>query len=829
MKAGRVRHRPGTCPWPAKPAPGKIPAMKASDFAAGASLLLVLFVAACTPSREDQIAEHRATIDRFCLDCHNEIDREADLVLEDFDLADVHANAEIMEKILLKLEGNLMPPSGSARPDTRQVAALTESFEAWLADEGRENPELGRMAAHRLNRTEYGNAVRDVLGLTIDAAEYLPADDEAYGFDNMADVLRVSPSLMEQYLSASDKLAALAVGDPEAPVVNAVYRAPPDLAQYRHVPGLPLGTRGGLRIEHYFPLDAEYDFAVFLTRNIVGYMTGLEWPHELEISIDGERAFLAPVGGEEDNLMSDRNFSLAADTIDARLRTRVFVEAGQHVVTVAFLERNSAQTEEPLELHTRDQDLQNMNGVPMVDYVTLIGPIDPVGSGDTLSRRTIFSCQPAAAADELPCAEQILSRLGRSAYRRPLGESELGDLLDLYTLGREGRTFERGIQTAIRGVLSSPAFLFRSTEEPAGARPGDIVPLDDFALASRLSFFLWSSIPDDELLALAESNELSHPDIYSAQIARMLADPKAEGLVENFAGQWLFLRNLRSARPDVSTFPDFDENLRRDLRTETELLFASIVQEDRSVIDLLNADYSYLNERLARHYGVPGIYGSHFRRVEGIPEERRGLLGQGSILTVTSLPNRTSPVIRGKWILENILGTPVPAPPADVPALEENEAGRTERSVRARLAQHRENPACASCHDVLDPLGFALENMDAVGQWRVREPGAEVDSSGRLPDGTEVSGIVELREAILHRPERFATVVTEKLMTYALGRGLEYFDMPRVRAIVEDAAGEDYAFSAIVRGIATSDAFRMKQIQAPDVTSTLEGRTASAD
>ena len=798
-------------------------------FAPATSIALAVLVAACAPSREEQIAAHTSTIDGFCLDCHNSIDREGGLVLEGIDLADVAANSEIMEKMLLKLEGNLMPPSGAPRPDVEQVEELIASFEDWLAAQSVASPELGRMAAHRLNRTEYGNAVRDVLGLTIDAAEYLPADDEAYGFDNMADVLRVSPSLMDQYVSASAKLAALAVGDAETPVVNAVYRAPPDLAQYRHIPGLPLGTRGGLAIDHYFPLDAEYDFAVFLTRNIVGYMTGLEWPHELEISIDGERVFLAPVGGDEDNLMSDRNFSLAADTIDARLRTRVFVEAGQHKVSVAFLGRNSAQTQEPLELHTRDQDLQNMNGVPMVDYVTVIGPINPAGPGDTLSRRTIFSCRPTAVADEMPCVEQILSRLGRRAYRRPLAESELGDLRDLYALGREGRSFERGIQTAIRGILSSPGFLFRSTEEPAGSRPGDIVALDDFALASRLSFFLWSSVPDDELLALAERHELSDPEVYAGQIARMLADPKAQELVENFAGQWLQLRNLRSARPDVSTFPDFDENLRRDLRTETELLFASIVREDRSVVDLLAADYSFLNERLARHYGISGIYGSHFRRVEGIPDERRGLLGQGSVLTVTSYPNRTSPVVRGKWILENVLGTPVPPPPSDVPPFPENEPGVAERSVRERLDQHRENPVCASCHDVLDPLGLALENMDAIGRWRVREPGAVVDATGRMPDGTVVTGIVELREAIIGHPDRFATVVTEKLMTYALGRGLEYFDMPRVRAIVDAAEDEDYAFSAIVRGIATSDAFRMKQIQAPAVSTSLEGRTASVE
>jgi hypothetical protein len=776
----------------------------------------LLLLAGCEPGQEALVAEHTSTIDRYCLDCHNAIDQEAGLVLEDIDLAAVGPNAELMEKIIVKLDGRMMPPPGGARPSGEERESLVEFFEDSLAREAAANPNLGRMSAHRLNRTEYGSAVRDLLGLTIDAAEFLPADDEAYGFDNIADVLRVSPPLMEQYLSASSKIAALAVGDPETRVVNSVYRAPPDLGQYRQIAGLPLGTRGGLAFTHYFPLDAEYDFAVFLTRNIVGYMTGLEWPHELEIGIDGERVFVAPVGGEQDNLMSDRNFSAAADTIDARLRTRAFVEAGEHEVTVAFLRRNSAQTQEPLELHTRDQDLQNMNGVPMVDYVTLIGPIDAEGPGDTESRRAIFSCQPAAVAEELPCAEEILSRLGRRAYRRPLAESDLGELLELYRIGRADASFERGIQTAIRGILASPSFLFRSQDDPTGLAPGDIYPLDDYALASRLSFFLWSSIPDEELLELAASNRLSDEAVYAAQIERMLEDPKSSALVDNFAGQWLFLRNLQSARPDVATFPNFDENLRRALRRETELLFESIVQEDRSVVDLLDADYTFLNERLAQHYGVPGIYGSHFRRVEGLAEERRGLLGHGSILTITSLPNRTSPVIRGKWVMENILGTPPPPPLPNVPALDENEPGRDARSVRERLAQHRENPICASCHDVLDPLGLALENYDAVGQWRVREPGGEVDARGRLADGTEVDGVVELREAILRNPERFVSVVAQKLMTYALGRGVEHFDMPAVRAIVADAEDSDYAFSALVTGIATSDAFRMKQIQAPE-------------
>ena len=794
--------------------------MKFKHFAPAAFVALPL--AGCAPSHEELVAEHSATIERYCLDCHNSVDQEGGLVLEELDLNAVAANAETLEKLLVKLDGRMMPPPGQPRPSDETFDEITAFFESELALAAAAAPNLGRTSIHRLNRSEYGNAIRDLLALEIDPAEYLPADDESYGFDNIADVLRVSPSLMDQYLSASSKIAALAVGDPETQVVNSVFRAPPDLGQYRHVEGLPLGTRGGIKIDHYFPLDAEYDFAVFLTRNIVGYMTGLEWPHELEIAIDGERVFLAPVGGEEDNLMSDRNFSEAADTIDARLRTRVFVEAGQHEVTVAFVRRNSAHSQEPLELHTRDQDLQNMNGVPLVDYVTIIGPHDATGPGQTASRERIFSCMPVAQADELRCAEEIFSRLGRIAYRRPLEERELGGLLDLYEETRAETTFERGIQAGIRLLIASPEFLFRRTEDPAGLGPGDIYPLDDYALASRLSFFLWSSLPDDELLTLAEQRRLNDPAVYEQQVMRMLADPKSHALIENFAGQWLFLRNLQSARPDVATFPDFDENLRRALRRETELLFESIVREDRNVVDLLDADYTFLNERLAQHYEIPGIYGSHFRRVDGLSDERRGLLGQGSILTVTSYPNRTSPVLRGKWVMENILGTPPPPPLPNVPALEENEAGEAPRRVRERLALHRENPVCASCHDVLDPLGLALENFDAVGRWRTREPGGEIDASGQLADGTVVSGVVELREALLEKPERFVKVMTEKLMTYALGRGVEYFDMPTVRQIVADAADDDYRFSALILGIATSDQFRMKQIQAPEEPVTLE-------
>jgi hypothetical protein len=774
---------------------------------------MAALLAACQPSPEELAARHTETISRFCLDCHNEIDRESDLVLENRDLTNLAADAEIWEKVIRKLRGELMPPPGGPRPDRKTVEEFVGFLETSLDAAAELEPTLARAPIHRLNRTEYGNAIRDLLALEIDVTELLPADDEGYGFDNIADILRVSPSLLEQYLDASARIASLAVGDPAAPLVSSVFRVPPDLAQGGHIEGLPLGTRGGILIEHYFPLDAEYDFSVFLTRNIVGYMTGLEWPHELEITIDGERVFIADVGGEADNAASDENFAAAANAIDERLRTRVFVSAGPHEVGVAFIARNAAESHEPLELHTRDLDLQNMNGLPIVDYVTIAGPHDATGPGEPPSRARIFTCSPANEAEELPCAEQILGRLARLAYRRPVAESELGTLLGFYESGRARGTFEAGIQSALRVMLTSPQFLFRSETDPADAPPGTVYPVDDLALASRLAFFLWSSLPDDELVTAAEQRQLGDPDAVAAQVRRMLADPRASALVDNFAGQWLFLRNLKSARPDVATFPNFDENLRRALRTETELFFASIVKEDKSVTDLLDADYTFLNERLARHYGVPGIYGSHFRRVALADPNRRGLLGQGSVLTVTSYPNRTSPVLRGKWIMENVLGTPPPPPLPNVPTLAENEPGLEARSLRERLAAHRNNPVCATCHDVLDPLGLALENFDAVGRWRTQEPGGTIDASGQLADGTPVDGPVSLREALVARREQFVGVVAEKLLTYALGRGIEYRDMPTVRGIVHRAEREDYRFSELILAVVESAPFRMRRVQ----------------
>jgi hypothetical protein len=775
-----------------------------------------LLAAGCQPSDEELAARYEGVVRTYCLECHDSAGREAGLSLEDVDLDDVAAHPTVFENVARKLRGRQMPPSGGPRPDATTTDGFVAYLERRLDEAALAAPEPGKASLHRLNRTEYGNAVRDLLALEVDAAEYLPADDEGYGFDNISDVLRVSPSLLEQYLAASAKIAALAVGDPDTPALTAVYRAPSDLAQGAHIEGMPLGTRGGIKIRHNFPLDGEYEFDVFLLRNIVGYMTGLEWAHELEIAVDGVRVFQAQVGGEADNALSDANMSGAANEIDARLRTRTFVTAGPHDVTVAFLERSAAETHEPLELHTRNLDLQDMNGLPVVDYVNVRGPFNAVGPGDTPSRQRIFTCRPADESTARVCASEILSTLARRAYRRQPTEQDVATLLGFYDSGAASGGFDAGIESALRVILTSPKFLFRDEPDPEGVAPGSLYALDDTALASRLAFFLWSAPPDDELLDLAAQGKLSDERVFDEQVARLLADPRSAALVENFAGQWLFLRNLQSARPDVEEFPDFDDNLRQAMRRETELLFEHIMREDRSITELLTADYTFVNDRLARHYGIPNVYGSHFREVPVTDQARRGLLGHASILTVTSYPNRTSPVLRGKWVLENVLGTPAPPPLPNVPALEENEAGRVARTLRERLEEHRANPVCATCHDVMDPIGLGLENFDAVGRWRTREPGGDIDAHGQLADGTPIDGAPALREALAADSEQFARVFTAKLMTYALGRGLEAYDMPTVRRIVRQAEGDDHRFSALVKGVAGSAPFRMRRAQDPN-------------
>ena len=750
----------------------------------------------------------QALVQKYCATCHNDRAKTGGISFEGIAVAEAGQHSEIWEKALVKLRGGMMPPQGMPRPDEATMNAFIVALENTLDAQARRSPDPGFKPVHRLNRTEYGNVIRDLLDLEVDVTDLLPADDESHGFDNIAGVLRVSPSLLEQYLGAASKISSLAVGT-DTDLIRAEYRVPPDDSQEDHVEGLPLGTRGGLLFKHQVPQDAEYEFAVFLLRNIVGYMTGLEFPHQLEISIDGERVFLVQVGGEADNLASDRNMSDTANKIDARLKTKVKVSAGPHMVGVTFVRRNAAESDEPLQPHERNHDLQDMNGLPLITHVNVTGPHNPTGPGDTPSRRRLFACKPAKAAEEAACARTILSTVARRAYRRPVTDADMVPVMALYAEGRKKGNFEQGVEQGLRLVLANPKFIFRTETSPAAGN----AKVSDLELASRLSFFLWSSIPDDTLLTLAAQNRLSQPAVLSQQVRRMLADRRSRALVENFASQWLLLRNLKNHVPTPGDFPNFDNELRQAFRRETEMFVESIIREDRSVLDLLNANYTFVNERLARHYGIPNVYGSHFRRVTLRGEQRRGLLGQGSILTVTSYPNRTSPVLRGKYILENILGTPPSPPPPNVDTTLEQKQGEEPKSVRALLEQHRRNPTCASCHRVMDPLGFALENFDGVGEWRVKETGGTIDPTGQLGTGAPVDGPVGLRNAILGQREMFVRTLTDKLMTYGLGRGVEHKDKPIVRAVARDAASQNYRFSSIVLGIVNSAPFQMKKAQ----------------
>jgi hypothetical protein len=762
-----------------------------------------------------QPSPQHALINQYCVTCHNEKARTGGLMLDKVDIDHASDHAETWEKVVRKLRGGMMPPQGMPRPPQEKIDGLITWLQTSLDQANAAHPEPGRSPLHRLNRTEYANAIRDLLNLKVDVTALLPADDESNGFDNIAEVLRVSPSLLEAYLGASREVSALAVGDPKTRPVSDIIQVPPDLAQSEHIDGLPLGTRGGILIHHNFPLDGDYEFSVVILRNIVGYVTGMEFPHQLEISIDGARAFIAPVGGKADLELVDTNLAQAGDTLDARLKTKVHVKAGPHDVAVSFLRRDSAESDEPLEPFTRDLDLQNMNGIPLIDHVQITGPFNATGPGDTPSRRRIFVCTPATAKDDVPCAKKILGTLARRAYRRPVTDADMETLLSFYQAGKNQGNFETGIENALRLILASPKFIFRSEPDPVRVAAGTVYHVTDLDLASRLSFFLWSSIPDDELLNVAAQGKLKDPAVLDRQVRRMLADPKAQALVNNFAEQWLFLRNVQSVLPDQATFPDFDDNLRQSYKRETELFFDSIVKEDRGVMDLLTANYTFVNERLAKQYGIPNVYGSQFRRVslDGLNDNgaRRGLLGQGSILSVTSYPTRTSPVLRGKWIMENVMGTPPPAPPPNVPALKDQAQGGKVLSVRQLMEEHRKNPPCSTCHAVLDPLGFALESFNAVGEYRTKDASGPIDASGKLADGTKINGIVELRQALLKHPEYFVGTLTEKMLTYALGRPLEYYDMPVVRGIVKGAATNDYRFSSLIMGIVSSEPFEMKR------------------
>jgi hypothetical protein len=765
--------------------------------------------------------EPRAAVDKYCLSCHNERTKTSGLTLDRQTIPDAPSHPDVWERVLRKVRAGMMPPPGMPQPDAAARQAVVAWLETSLDAQARRAPDPGRPLVHRLNRAEYGNAVRDVLALDIDAASLLPPDDSASGFDNNADVLGVSPVLLESYLTAAERVSALALGDPSTPPAGELFRVRQDQSQDRHVAGLPLGTVGGILIERTLPLDGEYQFQVRLFRTNLGTMRGLEYPHQLEISVDGERVHLASFGGDKEITSSSDNPTTTGDDVDNRFTVRVRMTAGPHKIGVAFLEKTHALNTRRLQNYVRSSsDTIDFSGYPHIDEVILTGPFNPTGPGDTPSRQRILVCRPASVAEEEPCARRIFTALARRAYRGDVSPNDLTTLLTFFTRGRqESGRFEGGIDLGLRRMLASPKFVFRAERDPAGVAPGAAYALSSVDLASRLSFFLWSTVPDDELLDVATAGRLTNPATLERQVRRMLAHPKAQAaIVDNFAGQWLQLRNLRNKQPNSHEFPNFDDNLRRALDTETRLFFGSIMKEDRSVLDLMTADYTFVNERLARHYGIPQVYGSHFRRVTLSDDVRRGLLGKGAILMVTSHAHRTSPVLRGKWVLENVLGAPPPPPPDVVPPFkEETEAGKPQ-SVRERMEQHRRNPACASCHRMIDPAGLALENFDGVGAWRTRDGGtrgAPVDASGQLVDGTSVNGVVELRQALLKEPQTFVRTLTEKLMTYALGRSLTSTDMPAVRTVVREAARDNYRFSAVVLGIVRSVPFRMRTAAPP--------------
>ncbi len=772
-------------------------------------LVLAGLALVCVRAGAAELDPARALLDKYCAGCHNERTKSGGLSLARLDPDRAGENAEIWEKVVRKLRSGAMPPAGLPRPDLAAYNHVSSLVEGQLDRAAALHPYAGRAALRRLNRTEYGNTIRDLLALDVDANALLPPDDAAFGFDNISQMLGVSPALEERYLSAAIKVAALAVGDMRQQPGSETWRIRQDLSQDRHLEGMPLGTVGGTRVRYNFPLDGTYTFQAKLYRTNLNIMRGLQTRQQVEFSLDGKRIHLAAMGGPEDLAKLFENPTDTGDAVDARLQVKVAVPAGPHTIAVAFLE--NAESAEPVRLEPflrSSVDNFDWSGYPHLQVLSVTGPFEATGAGDTPSRRRIFTCRPAARAREEACARTIVKTLVARAWR----EAPAGDVdrvMQFYDETRKEFGFEAGIQAALERILASPKFVFRAETEPAGIAAGSLYRVADADLAARLSFFLWSTGPDDRLRQLAAEGKLKDRAVMDAEVRRMLADAKAEDLVSNFAGQWLQLRNLRNVQPNTDLFPDFDDNLRQAMRRETEMLFAGVMREDASVLDLLTSRRTFVNERLARHYGIAGVYGNRFRRVEIHDEARRGLLGQASILALTSHAERTSPVVRGKWILENLLGLAVSPPPANVPPLKEKQDGEAPRTMREQMVEHRANPVCASCHRTLDPIGFSLENLDAVGAWRDREAGVPVDASGELADGAKVDGVVALRKAILTRPELFAGTLTEKLMTYALGRGIDYRDMPAVRAILRQAAPDNYRFSDLILGVVHSTPFEM--------------------
>ncbi|HTS26305.1 MAG TPA: DUF1592 domain-containing protein [Bryobacteraceae bacterium] len=764
----------------------------------------------------------RALVDQYCAGCHNDKLRSGNMTLSRLDLAHPGQNAELAEKVIRKVSAGMMPPAGMPRPSAAATKAFVTSLENGIDQAAALHPNPGRPALHRLNRTEYANSIRDLLAVDIDVTALLPTDDMSHGFDNMSDVLTVSPALMEGYIRAAGRISREAVGDTTVPALTSTYTIPRVMSQMRHVDGTPFGTRGGTAVMHDFPADGEYSFRLGFYYVPEGPLFGQNMGkgQQIEVAIDGARVALLDINPA---------MKLANDGIKV---PPVHITAGPHRVSASFPMKFDGPVEDefrPVEQSLVDVSTGNIPGMtslPHLHELQITGPHQVSGLSDTPGRRKIFTCRPAAGSDELPCARKIISALARQAYRRPVNDSDLEGLLSFYQSGRNQGDFESGVRTAIQAIISGPEFVFRFERTPAGVAPGRNFRVSDLELASRLSYFLWSSAPDDQLLTVASQGRLRDPLVLEKQVRRMLADPRSESLATIFAGEWLHLQNLKDANPDLYLFPNFDRTLAQSMRRETELLFDSIMREDRNVLDLLTADYAFVDERLAKHYGIPNVLGNRFRRVPLTDPNRFGVLGEGSILTLTSNANRTSPVQRGKYVMEVLLGTPPPNPPGNVPALKENSDARTGKvlskplSVRERMEEHRSNPACASCHKMMDPIGFALENFDAVGVWRINDGEDKIDASGKMFDGAKLDGPASLRQAILNHSDSYLSTFTENLLAYGMGRVLETYDMPVVRAIRRDAAKNDNRFSSFVLGIVKSAPFQMRRAEESEPAAT---------
>ena len=795
------------------------------------TLIVLLCLATSIPAAAESPSDNlQGLIDRYCITCHNETLNTANLNLDNFRIGEAAQDGHIWEKVIHKLRTNEMPPMDRSQPSKGARNALIIHLTTTL-DEAAENlPDPGRPAIHRLNRTEYSNVIRDLLGLEIDPKDYLPADDADYGFDNIADSLKISPMLIERYMMAASKISRQAVGDMDLRPSYTIYSQSKTIQQFERMSDdFSFGSRGGITARHHFPLDAEYiievDYQSPKSENTREHHQRSEALEQLDIRIDGKQVdefhiklpdssqWSYEEGGFVDGAPKKKED--VGNHWDVRtVETRLTAKAGTQRVTATFLNRTLAYEGVRPRYYPAFYTFGSLkNSEPGILEMRINGPFNPTGLGEeSQSRNKIFTQYPTKPEEELDAAKQILSNLARKAYRRPVTERDLDTLLDFYTQGRNAGDFEDGIRLALERLLVSPDFLFRVETPPIDLTPGELFALSDTQLASRISFFLWSTIPDEELLVIAEQGQLRAPGVLEGQIQRMLKDSRANSLVENFAAQWLHLRNLESITPDVNIFPEFDGNLRNSMRSETELFIASQIREDHSIADLISADYTYLNQRLAEHYDIPGIYGSQFRRVEATDENRGGLLGQSSIWTVTSYATRTSPVKRGKWILDNLLGSPPPPPPSDIPPLPEPSEATEGLTTRQLFEQHRKDPMCASCHIKMDPLGFALENFDAVGRWRTHDAaGLELDTSGTMPDGTHLQGPAGLKNVLLKNQDEFTRTVVQKLLTYALGRGIEHHDQPAIRKVIRNTAVDDHTWSSVITEIIKSTPFQMRQ------------------